>query len=87
MAMEVQALRDQITDLEKRLSDLQKRLRDAEQSVISDGDARVAQPNLAPVPLPDNESTTAPRPLELEEYKRYGRQMIVPSIGIEGQTI
>ena len=28
--------------------------------------------------------TTGKWPLELEEYKRYGRQMIVPSIGIQG---
>jgi len=26
-------------------------------------------------------------PLELEEYKRYGRQMIVPNIGIQGEFI
>jgi adenylyltransferase and sulfurtransferase len=28
--------------------------------------------------------TTGKWPLELEEYKRYGRQMIVPNIGIQG---
>jgi adenylyltransferase/sulfurtransferase len=28
--------------------------------------------------------TTGKWPLDLEEYKRYGRQMIVPSIGIQG---
>ena len=27
------------------------------------------------------------RPLDLEEYKRYGRQMIVPSVGFEGQAV
>jgi adenylyltransferase/sulfurtransferase len=28
--------------------------------------------------------TTGKWPLELPEYKRYGRQMIVPNIGIQG---
>lgn len=30
--------------------------------------------------------TTGKWPLELDEYKRYGRQMIVPNIGIQGEA-
>lgn len=35
---------------------------------------------------PENDSSKTKWPLSSEEYKRYGRQMIVPNIGIQGNS-
>jgi adenylyltransferase/sulfurtransferase len=35
---------------------------------------------------PENDSSKTKWPLSSEEYKRYGRQMIIPNIGIQGNS-
>lgn len=74
-----QALREQILATEAQLQKLKKDLAQVEAS----GAAQICNN------LPLEESVVTPHndrkwPLSEEEYKRYGRQMIVPSIGIEG---
>jgi len=75
------ALRIQISETEAQLKKLKAQLAQVEASNLS-------------IPLNDislNGSTEDPVtlsqgrwPLSKEEYRRYGRQMIVPSIGIQG---
>jgi hypothetical protein len=76
-----QALREQILATEAQLQKLKKNLAQVE---ASDATQSYNHNN-----LPPEESVVTPHndrkwPLSEEEYKRYGRQMIVPSIGIEG---
>jgi adenylyltransferase/sulfurtransferase len=69
------ALQEQISATEKKLAELKEQLRK-----IEDTDKAEAQP--------DATSTAAGSekwPLTPEEYNRYGRQMIVPSIGLKGK--
>jgi hypothetical protein len=87
--MSVEALRKQIVEAEKHLDDLRSQLHQAEQPTNPNHDTFPPQLNSA-VPAVSDTSISLPpnpdRPLELEEYKRYGRQMIVPCIGLEGQA-
>ncbi|TVY22149.1 Adenylyltransferase and sulfurtransferase [Lachnellula hyalina] len=66
------ALRAQIVATEQELSKLKEQLAKIEEKETS--------VNEIPV-----EPVTSKWPLSQEEYTRYGRQMIVPSIGIQGQ--
>ncbi|KAI9644025.1 Urmylation protein [Ciborinia camelliae] len=72
------ALRRQIADTETELASLKLQLLSIEEknddtkNLTSEKDGRVTQGD-------------SKWPMSLEEYKRYGRQMIVPNIGIEGQ--
>ena len=43
-----------------------------------------AEKGLGEIILNENSPVTKKWPLESEEYRRYGRQMIVPDIGIQG---
>lgn len=87
--MSFEALRDQIVEAEKRLDDLRSQLHQAEHSAQRSNANGTLPPtsNLA-VPGPSDTSTSHVSnhelPLDLDEYKRYGRQMIVPCIGLEG---
>ncbi|KAI9739573.1 MAG: Urmylation protein [Cirrosporium novae-zelandiae] len=71
------ALREQIRQTEIQLTCLKEQLAHAESGLVKN--AR---------PLDHNESNTSTTsqkwPLLPEEYKRYGRQMIIPEIGLEG---
>ncbi len=72
------ALREQIAATEKELSRLKEQLASVEaQSSIENAFDGVSLERLKPV-------TQSKWPLFEEEYKRYGRQMIVPNIGIQG---
>ena len=72
----IEALRRKIAHLESQLGDLKRQLSASE--------------NFANVVPPANEPTPSNRdwnwPLEAEEYKRYGRQMIMPEIGLQGDS-
>lgn len=65
-----EALREQILVTEETLRRLKEKLAQIE----SDDNSNSAK----------NSSRCPKWPLSPEEYKRYGRQMIVPSIGIQG---
>lgn len=66
----VQALKDQIVVTEKELSRLKEQLASIEENQSSGKD----------------ETKASKWPLNPEEYLRYGRQMIVPSIGVGGRS-
>lgn len=90
--MSIEALRDEISEAEERLDDLHSQLHQAERfagSSNADHDTLPPKSNPA-VPTASDTSTShrpnSNRPLDLDEYKRYGRQMIVPCIGLEGQA-
>ncbi|PMD39531.1 molybdenum cofactor synthesis protein-like protein [Hyaloscypha variabilis F] len=70
-----ETLRRQIAATEEELSRLREQL-----AVIENEEVQ----NLKGLSLEEG-PVTRKWPLELEEYKRYGRQMIVPNIGIQGQ--
>ena len=69
-----ETLRRQIAATEEELSRLREQL-----AVIENEEVQ----NLKGLSLKEG-PVTRKWPLELEEYKRYGRQMIVPNIGIQG---
>ena len=74
-----EALRKQIEATEGELLRLKARLAQVE--------AASATRNVEDLSIADDLVTEGVRrnwPLLLEEYKRYGRQMIVPNIGIQG---
>lgn len=66
-----EALRKQISETENSLRELKEQLAQIE--------ARENVPRVE-----DLQTNDQKWPLSAEEYKRYGRQMIVPSIGIQG---
>src|ERR1700712_2819708 len=70
------ALRKQIAATEQELVRLKEHLASVE---ALDGIKELKLEEPSPV-------TNGKWPLSSEEYKRYGRQMIVPSIGIQGKT-
>ena len=69
------SLRQQIAVTEKQLNKLKEQLANVEAQL----DVRNIQQEETASPV-----TPAKWPLSSEEYKRYGRQMIVPNIGIKG---
>ncbi|KAL8826020.1 MAG: hypothetical protein Q9191_004057 [Dirinaria sp. TL-2023a] len=84
--MSIQALSDQILETEKHLADLRHQLEQAQAS--NNRNLPPITHNNGSASAPDamlSDITTKRLPLDLEEYKRYGRQMIVPSFGLEGQ--
>lgn len=80
---QVKRLRDKIQTLEATLHNLKNELAAAEAQ-------RNGQPNgLQRSEKPDKgaEVDEWPWPLQQSEYQRYGRQMIVPQVGLEGPLI
>ena len=75
-ADDVDVLRCQIADLESQLDDLKRRL-----AAAGDGAAALTRPS-----EPAQSSSDWKWPLEAEEYKRYGRQMIMPEVGLQGDS-
>lgn len=82
----VETLRSQIIRLENQLADLKVKLVEAETSVPT-------IPYLASSSRPDiREKEVAISkleergrwPLDIDEYKRYGRQLIMPEVGLKG---
>jgi adenylyltransferase/sulfurtransferase len=73
------SLRSEIAATEARLAKLKRELQEAEESARVSRSTNNAQP-----------ATSGPRPerkwpLLKEEYRRYGRQMIVPQVGLQGE--
>jgi adenylyltransferase/sulfurtransferase len=76
-----EALRNQIAATEKQLQELRDHLAGLES--LDKADAQPPQP--CEDGLQDSREGDIPKwPLIQEEYNRYGRQMIVSSIGIKG---
>lgn len=86
----VEKLRSQIVQLEKQLASLKMDLAKAESSQLSEFPANriVTTPcnsDLAPYQSAASKSSSDwTWPLDIDEYKRYGRQMIMPEIGLKG---
>lgn len=68
----IESLRQKILETEKQLETLAAQLAQAKQDSVRH--------------KPDAENGGRKWPLSAEEYNRYGRQMIVPSIGIGGES-
>lgn len=75
------ALREQILATEAQLQELKENLAQVEASSAAQNHNHNNLPTEESVVTPQNDRKW---PLSEEEYKRYGRQMIVPSVGIEG---
>jgi adenylyltransferase/sulfurtransferase len=84
LSASAQELREQIARAEAELKALKEQLADAE----SDGNARVGSEHVTQTPV---ETGLGDRqwkwPLKADEYERYGRQLILPSVGVEGQSL
>lgn len=72
------SLRTQIAAAEAQLAGLKRDLANAEK-------AAAATPETAGKKKDAQNGTESRWPLLQEEYRRYGRQMIVPQIGLEGE--
>lgn len=72
------SLRAQITATETQLAALKRDLEKAERAATQPADA-AANSTDAP------NGTKARWPLLQEEYKRYGRQLIMPQVGLQGK--
>ena len=90
--MSIEALNNRILEAENNLADLRRQLELAQAEASTNADLKASPPPSRddfasghPKELPDIRTTRLP--LDLEEYKRYGRQIIVPSFGLEGQRI
>lgn len=70
------ALRQKIAETEKQLAELKSQLASIPAASEVDGIVDATE-----------NSHARKWPLSQEEYTRYGRQMIVPSIGIEGEKL
>jgi len=88
----VHRLRSQITAVEGQLGDLKSQLAAAEQAA-----AQISHPNqqngethgsiMDEASLDaDSEDQIRSLPLTYDEYRRYGRQMIMPEVGLSGQS-
>lgn len=76
------SLRAQIAATELDLARLKQDLRDAEKAAAT---AKVQ--NGMNGEASDKHNSKRSWPLLAEEYRRYGRQMIVPQLGLEGQLM
>jgi len=71
-------------DLRKQIAKAEQELRNLkEQLAIAEKQEAVSVPELSQLSIESQEGLRK-WPLSSEEYKRYGRQMIVPNIGIQG---
>ncbi|KAI2470059.1 ThiF family protein [Annulohypoxylon bovei var. microspora] len=77
-------LRDKIIQAEKELQDLRRQLTELESSCLNGN----ADQGFGSASDPDNSTEALPEwkwPMKEEEYSRYGRQLILPTVGIKGQ--
>lgn len=83
-----EALKKQIVDIEIQLKRLREQLVKLEAQEISKSldELSVNQP-VHQENVDEKNEAQRKWPLSEEEYKRYGRQMIVPNIGIQGNVI
>ncbi|KAI9814817.1 MAG: Urmylation protein [Pycnora praestabilis] len=76
----IETLRDQIVGLERQLAELKAQLAQAETQADTDRSGSISPPETASLP-----NGQCKWPLAPEEYRRYGRQMIMPEVGLQGQ--
>ena len=88
----IERLRSQISSLETILSDLRKQLVETENQISLQSDGTSAnkkryssQTPLNEISSPSQDTESSKWSLHLDDYKRYGRQMILPKIGLDGQ--
>lgn len=83
----VETLRFEIATLEAQLTHLRTQLAEAESSdaskIVSESGSCSADTAPDP-PIAPKQTCDWGWPLDAEDYKRYGRQMIMPEIGLEG---
>ncbi|KAL4807867.1 hypothetical protein BDV18DRAFT_109559 [Aspergillus unguis] len=75
------SLRDEIAATEAQLTKLKRELQDAEEAARTTR----SQDTAAHATVTNEDLTKKKWPLEAEEYRRYGRQMIVSQVGLQGQ--
>lgn len=75
------SLRAQISATETQLAGLKRALHEAEQAA-----AHAKAQSAAATTAGDNHDKRRRWPLLDEEYRRYGRQMIVPQLGLPGSS-
>ena len=80
---EIDVLKRQILDKETELASLRSRLREAER--ITTDIAPSQEPELL-LPNSDDQPTHPDWkwPLRADEYERYGRQLLIPEVGVKG---
>lgn len=86
IASKAEILRRKIAQTEKDLEDLRKQLKELESPVRNLDTDQV--PGLASYPKHTTEAVLESEwkwPLKEEEYSRYGRQLILPTVGVRGQ--
>lgn len=78
-------LRLEIENLEAQLAHLRTKLAEAESSVTAESEAVSCNAEAVPdSPDATKQGGSWGWPLDKDEYTRYGRQMIMPEIGLEG---
>ena len=81
---------DSISSLESTITSLEQNLRQLKKDLesLKAQDQRASRHDGAPVPNDAtlDDSQAFPPSLDLEEYRRYGRQMILPGFGLPGQA-
>jgi adenylyltransferase and sulfurtransferase len=87
---QIRLLKDQLSSLETRLASLRK-LAAEEEKELGPASFRLAprdHPRLHNQASPDSSTASLRKkwPLSNAEYKRYGRQLIMPEIGLRGQV-
>lgn len=82
----LERLRGQVKECEAQLAALkhQLALAEAHQNRISNGSKEQVKGSIVEAVEPGVSKKTS-WPLSLEEYRRYGRQLIMPEIGLEGR--
>ena len=86
MDRSIEELKFRIIEVESQLSNLRKELEKAEsrKEVLSTTHSELAGDWSAGSSLVANASARKPWPMHADEYMRYGRQMIMPEIGLQG---
>ena len=87
---DIRKLRKAIDEQERHLRKLKRDLALAEVATTTEDPYIYASENgkASELNVPFEQSTTSwPWPLKAEEYKRYGRQMILPEIGLQGGNV
>lgn len=85
----IQILRAQIQSTENQLNQLKRQLEEAERRK-EEGSAKDEEQQSPAIPLSNSPSQANghwPWPLQPDEYKRYGRQMILQEIGLQGLSL
>ena len=79
-------VRTQINSLESRLLKLKRQLTDIEEGTAKVPNNTVPRTSGTQGSLESNTGTERPWPLNTSEYTRYGRQMIMPETGLQGNS-